>query len=110
MGTIQKMKVISTNDDKLKMNITSTAKGMLNKFVSEDDHFYYKSGFVDMYGWYESNSVIAECVAFEIGKHLGLNVLEQNLVTIDDILYCKSENFLDDGEILITFKGENRIC
>ena len=103
MDIIQEMQIISTKDNKLRMNLTSTAKGMLDKFVSEDDKFYYKSGFKDMYGWYESNSVIAECVAFELGKCLGLNVLEQKLVNIDDVLYCKSENFLSNKEVLMTF-------
>lgn len=103
MTTMQKMQVLKTTDDKLKLNLTSTAKGMLDKFVSEDDEFYYKSGFKDMYGWYENESVIAECVAFELGKSLGLDVLEQKLVSIDDILYCKSKNFLGDKEVLLTF-------
>lgn len=103
MNIIQEMQILSTVDDKLKMNLTSTAKGMLDKFISEDDNFYYKFGFKDMYGWYENNSVIAECVAFEIGKCLGLNVLEQELVKINDIICCKSKNFLNDDEILATF-------
>lgn len=101
---LKKMDIFNTNsDNKHTLELNSTAKGMLHKYISNDGGYYYKSGFCDEYGDYEDHSVIAECIAYEMGKELGLNVLKQQLVYYHDILACKSKNFLEDDENIVTF-------
>lgn len=84
------------------VRLNSTSKGVLNKGITQDDKLYFKAGFCDDYGDFENHSVKSECIAYEIGKALGLDVLKQELSYSGDVLTCKSENFLKPGESLVT--------
>lgn len=84
------------------VRLNSTSKGVLYKGITQDGKLYFKAGFCDEYGDFENHSVKSECIAYEIGKALGLDVLKQELSYSGDVLTCKSENFLKPGESLIT--------
>lgn len=84
------------------VRLNSTSKGVLHKGITQDGKLYFKTGFCDEYGDFENHSVKSECIAYEIGKALGLDVLKQELSYSGDVLTCKSENFLKPGESLVT--------
>ena len=96
------MKSNNPNPDAIKINCIS--KGMLHKKLSDNQKYYYKTGFKDQYGDFENNTVKAECLASDLGTALGINVLKQKLkYSKDGVAYCKSRNFLLDGESIIYF-------
>ena len=104
---MEKMCIIRTiKTNKEYFDDSTTSKGIRDKFISKDGNYYYKYGGRNIYGEYENGSVISERVAYEIGKALGINVLEQEIVCFPDkpdVYICKSKNFLKNGEKLNTF-------
>lgn len=98
---------ISSEDKYKLLELTSTAKGVLRKYIDEKNGYYYKTG-IEQLGIYENKTVFAEIISYEIGELLGLDVLKQELdemeIDGEKITVCSSKNFLNDGETFISIR------
>lgn len=95
------------------VSLSRTSKGVLYKWIADMDGSicYIKTGRLN-YGKFSSLEPISEVIAFELGKLLGLSMVETDYAEItlkdnpkyksQDILVSYSKNFLEDGEVFLS--------
>lgn len=88
------------------INITNskTINGQLVKWnIKRDGKFYFVKTGTESYGTFSPIEPVAEYIAFEIGRELGINVIETKLEGVKyinkEVLVSITESFLNDSEM-----------